>query len=278
MITHSSLARRTVAGALALSLLAPSLVLAQAGSAAGSAGSAAGATNVTSTAAPAGALSAAVMTRAKEKANKEIDRRINALNELVARIGGMSKISPEFKQNLTTNVQNQINLLTALKTKIEGDTDGATLKADIKSITQTHRVFVLLMPQARIAAAADREATLINMFIGLGTKLQARLNDAQQKGADITALAAALTDMEAKLKSAQTHAQAAVIGSATLAPDEGDAAKMKANTDALKAARAEIVAAQKDLNDARKDAETIIKGLRTLKINTPAPASPAATP
>ena len=262
MITHLY-TRRIAAGALALSLLMPAVVLAQADNAGntGNIGQAGG------VAAPSTKLSAAVITRAKDKANKEIDRRIKALNDLVTRISGMTKISEEFKKNLNTNVQTQITLLTALKAKIAADTDGVTLREDVKSITSSYRVFALVMPQARIAAAADREATLINMMIGLGTKLQTRLVEAQQGGADISVLAAALANMDTKLRSAQTHAQAAVVGTATLVPDEGDQAKMKANTDALKAARAEIVAAHKDLNDARKDADTITKGLRELTNN-----------
>jgi len=266
MTTHLY-TRRIAAGALALSLLVPTLVFAQANNTgnAGNTGQAGGA------AVPA-KMSDAVMARAKEKAYKEIDRRTKALSDLATRVSGMTKISEEFKKNLNTNVQNQISLLAALKTKIEADTDGATLREDIKSIATSYRIFALVMPQARIAAAADREATLINMLIGLGTKLQARLVEAQASGADIAALAASLADMDTKLKSAQVHAQAAVTSTATLTPDEGDQARMKANTDALKAARAEIVAAHKDLQDARKAADTITKGLRALNSGT-APAT-----
>lgn len=261
MTTHTHI-RRVAAGALTLSLLVPVFVSAQTG----------GATVTTqaqgSNAGASASMSATIMTRAKEKASKEIDRRIKALNDLATRITSVSKISEEFKKNLNTNVQNQVNLLTTLKTKIEADTDGPTLRADIQSVAETYRIFALVMPQARIAAAADREATIINMMLGLGAKLQARLQEAQQAGADITALSTTLTDMGTKLSTAQAHAQAAIAGSAVLIPDGGDKDKMKANTDALKAARAEIEAAHRDLVAARKDADIIAKGLKTLKINT----------
>jgi hypothetical protein len=265
--------RRAAAGALALSLLVPGFVFAETGvdAALGATAQAqVGTTQVKAQVNASTTLSAAVMTRAKTKAGNEIDRRIKALTDLSTRVTGMTKVTAEFKQNLATNVQNQITALTNLKAKIEADTDGATLKTDIQTITQSYRVFALVIPQARIAAAADREATLINMLAGLGAKLQARLQTAQQAGADVTALATALTDMGNKLASAQTHAQAAITGSATLTPDNGDAAGMKANTDALQAARKEIEAAHQDLIAARKAADTILKGLKTLKVNTTA--------
>ncbi len=264
MTTHTL---RRIGALLLASLMLPAFALAQS-----SLDAAVNATAQVQT--PAGGASvgasATVMARAKTKANQEIDRRIKALTELSARINAMNKVTAELKQNINTNIQNQANLLNTLKVKIEADTDAATLKTDVQSITQSYRVFALLMPQARIAAAADREATVIGMLADLGSKLQVRLQAAQQGGADVTVLVQALTAMGTSLGSAQTHAQAAISGSATLTPDQGDKDKMKANTTALQGAKAEIVAAQKDIVAARKEAETIIKGLRTLKVGASA--------
>lgn len=221
-------------------------------------------------------LSAAVMTRAKAKAESEIDRRVRALNELNLRVQAMTKVTAEFKNNLNANIQTQITGLTELKAKIAADTEGSVLRADVLAVGQAYRVFVLIMPQARIAAAADREATIINMLAGIGTKLQARLEAAAAAGEDVTALTGALVDMGAKLTSAQTHAQAAITASATLLPDQGDKDKMKVNTDALQVARKEIEAAHQDLILARKDVDTILKGLRALNAAAAASTTPGA--
>jgi hypothetical protein len=264
--------RRVIASVLGVSLLVPAFAFAETG-----VDAALGATAQAQTTGVSGGasvtISATVMARAKTKAAQEIDRRIKALQDLSTRISGMTKINAEIKTSITTNIQNQITLLSNLKVKIEADTDGATLKADVQSITQSYRVFALMMPQARITAAADREATILNMLAELGTKLQARIQAAATAGADVTALNTALTDMGTRLGSGQTHAQAAVVGIAALTPDNGDKTKMEANLAALKTARAEIQAAQQDFVAARKAAETIIKGLRTLKTNTSASSS-----
>ena len=122
----------------------------------------------------------------------------------------MQKVTDAFKQSLKHHRTAEISTLAALKTKIDADTDATTLKADLKSITKSYRVYALVLPQGRIAAAADREVTLVSMMSTLGTKLQARVQAAGQSGADVTAATATLTDMSSKLQDAQTQAQAAV--------------------------------------------------------------------
>jgi len=211
--------------------------------------------------------------RAKEKAAQEIDRRIASLNALVARITAMSKVADTLKTNIKANVQAQIDGLNALKVKIEADTDLATLKTDVKSVNDSYRIYMLVMPQTRITAAADRMATIINMMFGVGTKLQARINSAKAAGADTAALEASLVDLGAKLSSAQTHATAAVNLIVALTPDNGDKTVMASNEAAIKNAQKELKAGHEDLEAGRKDITAIIKGLAALKVNATASTS-----
>ncbi len=210
-------------------------------------------------------VQATVAARAKTKADQEIDRRVAALNALNTRVQAMTKVTDTLKQNLNANIKLELDSFTALKAKIDADTDLAVLKTDIKSVTDSYRIFMLVIPQGRIAAAADRMATIINMFIADGAKLQARIQAAQTAGNDVTALTAALTDLGTQLNAAQTHAQAAVNVTAPLTPDNGDKTKMAANDAALKQARTDLEAGHQDLVVARKDMQTIINGLKTMK-------------
>lgn len=235
---------KTLAALLALGVLVPSLAFAQ------------GATV---------GVSATVMTTAKNRANQEIDRRVSALNDLSARINAMQLVTDSFKASLSSNVQNEITAFTTLKTKIAADTDEATLKTDVKTIIDSYRIYILVLPQSRIAAAADRAVTIATMMSTLGAKLQARLQQGQQNGNDVTALAQALADLSVKINDAQTQAQAAVSATATLQPDNGDKTIIASNAAALKTGRADITAAQKDLAAARKDIETIVKGMKSFK-------------
>ena len=216
------------------------------------------------------ATTTARMEKARTRAAQEIERRIEALTKINVRIGGVTKISDQFKANLNTNIQNQITALTALKVKIEGDTDLNTLKTDVQSITKLYRIFALIMPQTHIAAMADRTATAINIMIGIGNKLQARLTEMQNAGADVSALIATLSDMGAKISDAQAKAQAAVDVTATLVPDDGDKDKMAANKAALTEGRDNLKEAHQDLVNARKYITTILKGIRELSASSSA--------
>lgn len=253
---------------IVLTLLGFSLVLAPALASAQGVGVSANATVTT----PAGTvtMTAAAMANAKTRADKELQRRITALQDLNTRVQAMQEVTATFKQSLANAVQTQITAFQALNAKIQADTDGATLKADIQSITQSYRVYALVLPQIHIAAAADRAVAIVSMMQTLGTKLNARIQAAAQAGANVTALTAALNDLAAKISDANTQAQASVSGSASLTPDNGDKTVMASNTAALKASRKALQAVQQDLVAARKDILTIIKGLPKIQANATA--------
>jgi len=211
-------------------------------------------------------VSASTLTAAKTKTAQELDRRIAALAALTARINAMTKITPELKTNINTVIQNQIAAFTQLKADIAATTTAAGVQTGVTAVNDSYRVYALIMPQASVIAASDRIVTVNNMLNGIGLKLKARLEAAQAAGADVTPLAAVLTDLGTKIDSANAHAQAAVNGTVTLLPDEGDKAKMAANTKALTDARADIAAAHADIVAARNDIATLISGLATLQV------------
>lgn len=253
-----------LAALLGLIVLAPAFALAQTATVDTSA-------TVNTTGASASVTGSATLTAAEQKAvsrgDQEITRRITALNDLNTRVQAMQAVTATFKQNLAANIQTEITTFTNLQAKIDADTDLATLKTDIQSITKSYRVYILVLPQGRIAAAADRVVTIVTMMSTLGSKLQARIQAASTAGNDTTALTAALTDMSGKLQDAQTQAQAAVTATASLQPDNGDTTVMASNTAALKQARTDIQTAMTDLQAARKDVSTIVSGLAKFNAN-----------
>ncbi len=219
-------------------------------------------------------MSATAMTAIKTRAHSELQRRVDSLTAVNTRIQGLQQVTATFKQSLQTAVQTQISAFQALDAKIQADTDAATLKTDVQSITQSYRVYALVLPQIRIAAAADRAISIVSMMQTLGTKLNARIQAAGTAGANVTALQTALNDLAAKISDANTQAQASVTTTASLAPDNGDTTKMAANTAALKQGRTGLTTVGNDLKAARADIATIIKGLKAIgPVNTGAAAS-----
>ncbi len=101
----------------------------------------------------------------------------------------------------------------------------------------------------------------------VGTKLQTRITAAETAGKNVTALTASLADYTAKIADAKIHADGAVSGIIALVPDQGDATVAASNKAALKAARADIKIATTDLQAARKDATSIIKAIKSFKLD-----------
>lgn len=212
----------------------------------------------------------------KTRASNEIEKRIELLNMLITKISAMQKLSTPQKASFTTKVQTEITNLTTLKTKIAASTDTATLKADVQSIVTSFRIYALFVPQIHLLVAADRMSTAVDSFAALSTKLQAKITQAKTAGNDVTALETAYAAMQAKIINAKTQAQNVNTLVVALTP-EG----YPGNKTTLEQARALLKTGGQDLRVARKDAETIIKGLREMKIlkteSTPSAAATNAT-
>jgi hypothetical protein len=205
-------------------------------------------------------------TKSKDRANAEIDRRNTVLAKLKAKIDAMKRISTESKTNLKASLDTQIAALGTLKAKISADTDQSAIKADIASITKNYRIFMVVVPQGAIMATADRINATATLMTDFGSKLQTRISTAKSDGHDVSALETAYADYTAKVKDATVQADAAIDLTADLEPDNGDKSVADANKKALVAARAKVKAGESDLRAARKDALTIIKGLKEFSI------------
>lgn len=217
------------------------------------------------------------MAKIISKANQEIDRRITELNKLIEQVGNMKRVSAQEKASLASMVQTQIADLNSVKTKIDADTDIETLRTDVKSITISYRIYALVIPRGHILVAADRLRMIANMMSETAIKLETRISTAKTAGKDVAALESALADLKTKIADALTQAAAAESTVALLTPDLGDATQMKNNKNALMDSRTKIKAGRQDVNAARKDARTIVEGIRKLK-PSPSPsvsASPA---
>ena len=196
------------------------------------------------------------------RADKEIDNRVEALNAQLTRLAQMVRLTETQKSALQTSEQGVITTLTALKAKIDADTDMAILKTDVQSITKSERVYMLVVPQTAILSAADRINTVATMLSGIQAKLASRLAALPAGGSNPT-LNSDLSDMQAQINNALTEAQSATSDVANLQADNGVQSTLAANNVALKNARAKIVNAQKDLKAAQKDARDILQGLKS---------------
>lgn len=211
------------------------------------------------------------------RADQEIVRRVGILTDLSAKVQAMAHVDAAEKAAISGLVSTQVSDLQSLQTKIDADADLATLKADVQSIGQGYRIFMLVVPQASIAVAADKAQDVGEMLSALSTKLSARINAAQAAGADVSALTASLTDLSAKLSDESTQSQAAVSETASLKPDNGDATVQATNSATLKDARSKLQTAMADLKAARADAGSLVKALAGIKASAQASGSASSS-
>lgn len=205
---------------------------------------------------------AKVVERVQDKGTDMIDARIKRMQEQLARISKMERLSDEQKASIAAEINAQITALTELKGKIAVETSTTTLKELTQSITKSYRVYAVAMPKAAITAAADRIMTVVAQMESFGTKLSVRIDAAKAAGTDVTAAETAYADFTAQIADAKVQAQAAASAVAGLSADNGDTAVQAANAETLKAAKAKIDAAQEDLKTARKDIDTILKAVK----------------
>ncbi len=222
--------------------------------------------------------SGTLSVHAKDRADQEITRRINALTELETRINAMKKLSADEKSSLSAEIQAQITLLNGLQAKIVADANStSSLKADIKSITDAYRIFSLVIPQGRIQATTDRILAIGDIMTTLAGQLQTKISAAQTAGKDMSAAVSALAEMNAKVADASVQAQAAVTETSGLKPDNGDKTIEASNKAALKDARAKTKVAEQDLVTARMDAGKIVKALVAADVRIHASSTVSST-
>lgn len=184
------------------------------------------------------------LAKLKNKATKEINRRIAKLNKVLKFISKIKSLTESQKSTLSSQVQAEIGKLNASQVKISGATDLATLKAEIKSLDNSYKAFALYIPKIQIIAKADKVLTTVEKLHDLATKFEGK--DAASE--------ALLADMKKQLADAKTSAQAAIDAVMPLTP-EGHAS----NKTALKNARKLLQAAQASLKAANKDAKQLRK-------------------
>lgn len=215
--------------------------------------------------------------KVRTSADKELDKRIEDLEKLKARILEFKNISSAEKQSIITFIDNLVVTLKNLRTEIDTTTSTTTLKEARESITKNYRVYALVMPQLNILANADRMTTMVSMMAVVGSKLELRLNQVATSSvitsANLALARKSLDNFKAKIADAQIQSQKAVELVAGLVPDQGEKEIIDSNTEALKGARAKLKIAQNNLVTARKEAESIIKLLGKEKKVKPVQAS-----
>lgn len=212
------------------------------------------------------------LTTLKTRGDTLITERLTSLNNMLTRVNAMTRLSADEKTTLTTNITNDINGLTTLKAKIDADTDGVTAAADIKSIYTIYRVYAEFDPQTALFATTDAISTSIDQLTMLATKLQARINQAQTGGNNVSSLTTLLTDMQSKIADAKTQSTTAQSDVAGLTPSAFNTNPTGTHATFVTAHNL-MSTARTDLQTAIQDAKQIVVGLKVFKTTTVTPTA-----
>jgi hypothetical protein len=210
-----------------------------------------------SPASKAGVLSEARMTIIKTRADSQIEMRLASLNSAMTKIGEVKRLTSDEQTTFSNEIEQDINALTALKAKIDADTDPATLKTDATAVYSDFRVYAVFLPQIHEIISTDIIQVTATNLTAIAVKLQTRIQEMQTSGKTVTELQGFLTDMQAKISDAQAQATAAFNEIVGLTPES-----YPGSTATLKDARTKIRTATSDLKAALVDAKLIRAGLK----------------
>jgi hypothetical protein len=193
--------------------------------------------------------------------DKEISKNTESLQNLLNRINNSQTIPETQKNMISQKIQSQINNLENIKNQLGNNEISSSSIADQRKIMEeTTQNIRLLVPQTNILAAANRILSVATMTTEIANKLQIRISEIQNNGANVSSTTNIFNDISAKVADAQKMAQNAINESQNItATSTTIATQMKADTSALQSARADIVAGQKDLQSARKDIGQLLK-------------------
>jgi hypothetical protein len=211
-----------------------------------------------------GSDSAAGLAKAKAAVTDGITGRLNDLAKMQTALAGYKDVPDAARGTLTQLLSSDVSGLTALKTKVAGETTEAAVRADGKAMVDDYRVYILVAPKVHLTHALDVETAALARLQKAHDTLAARL--AKDPSADTQANKDLLADMTTSIQAAGSAVAGKDAALLALQPGpDGKAlsASVKGVSGAAKSARDDIKKAVDDakkVRDALKDGKTSSKG------------------
>jgi hypothetical protein len=195
-----------------------------------------------------------VLEARKRVAAAAVTRRVLALRERLTAANSIGRLSEDNRSDLSTQLQEQINGLTSLSARIQGDADEPTLRADTQRIVTDYRVYVLTIPKTRGVVVADIVLVAADRLTKIADRLAAGIDQAKGDTAEAEADLALLRSRLAAVDATVTPIPDALLA---LHP-----AGYPANHAVLEQARQSLRTSRSDLTDAASLARRVIADLK----------------
>jgi hypothetical protein len=139
----------------------------------------------------------ATLSGIQAKASAEITQRVNSLNAAIAKVNAAKGLGSG-QSTLASYLGADIAPLQQLNTKIQGDTTLQQARDDASTIFSGYRVYLLVLPAARLAGDSDRTtSTVLSKLTSDSSKARARENSSNE-----AQLAPLISDLNAQIGAA----------------------------------------------------------------------------
>jgi hypothetical protein len=185
-------------------------------------------------------------------------KRVTALAAAITKMTGDTYVTSGDKSTILNTLNSDETAMKSLASKIVADTTVSQASADVKSIYTDYRVFAVALPQARLAAGADRlTGSALPKLTVAQAKLEAALSGKFATKSTPT-LVADLADMKSQIAAAQSSS--ASVASDALAVTPAD---FNSNHAVLSSTRSSEKTAVADAKKARADGKAVLDALRS---------------
>ncbi len=189
----------------------------------------------------------------------EIDRQISLLQALVPKVDGLTHLTPEERSTLSTQIQTEITNLQTLKSRVEGVSEDAALKTNIKNVLSAHKNFSFYIPQIRLLMAAESIDSTANRILETAKKIEKRIDT--QDAADTAEITPLLENMQAKANNAKAQSNAITAAVSPLTASSFPASKAT-----LQSAQTKLKTGMTDIRSALKDLKEVLQLLKKTDI------------
>jgi hypothetical protein len=213
----------------------------------------------TSTPTPSTAKTSAPKTLATIQASAKVKTgdRITKLNAAIAKVTAAKDITSGDRSTILGTLNADLAGMNTVEAKIAADTTVPTAAADYKTIFTTYRVFAVAIPQARLAAAADRiTGTTVPRLTDAQTRLSGLLSG-KDSSKSTPALQADLADMKTQTAAANTALSGVAAAALAVTPTD-----FNSNHSALTSIRASVKTAIADVKKAVSDGKTVLAAIK----------------
>lgn len=223
----------------------------------GTAWAAGNTTNTTVQGSAAGGSTPSSLSAIQAQAAKQIQSRLDTLNNAVAKVSGNRWLTSLDRATILSLLQSDISGLTAVGGQIQSATSASQAQSEYKDIFLDYRVYALVVPKARMAAASD-EIT--------GSALP-RLNDANARltallqgrdaSKDTPTVKADMTQLASNIQTVTNSTSGLSAQILSFTPTQ-----FNANHDVLSSTRQTLETARSEVLSARAEALQVMAALQ----------------